>query len=90
MNICCFQSSVSLCWFGFFFSLGWLCFAYWNSKGRVDFSVQETGGRADLVVMAMAAESCSVVPELSCVQGQPVQAQGMWVMKKKGELTLSY
>lgn len=77
-----------------FFFLGCLCFAEWSVKGRVDFSVPGTGrvipGRADLVVMAMAAESCCVVTELSCVQGQPMQAQELWMMKKRGAPTLSF
>lgn len=94
MNICCFQSFISLGWFLFFFFLGWFCFADGNSKGRVDFSVPGAGrvipGRADLVVMAMAAESCSLVTGLSCVQGQPMQDQGLWVMKKRDALTLSF
>lgn len=45
------------------FFVGWLCFAGWNLKGRVDFSVPGAGrtvpGRSDLVV-DMAAESCSI------------------------------
>lgn len=90
MNIFCFQSFISL--WDFFF-LGWLCFADWNSKGRVDFSVPGTGrrvpGSTDLVT-AMAAESSSIVTELSCVHGQPMQAQEVWVMEKRSGLTLSF
>lgn len=69
------------------FFMGWLCFADWNLKGRVAFSVPGTGrtapGRCDLVV-AMAAESCSVVTLLNWVQ-----AQGVWVMNKELELFCS-
>lgn len=78
--------------FGVFF-LEWVCFADWNSKGRVDFSVPGTGrrvpGSTDLV-MAMVAESCSILTELSCVHGQPMQAQEVWLMKKRSGLTLSF
>lgn len=78
---------------GFFFFLGGVCFADWNSKGRVDFSVPGTGrrvpGSTDLI-MAMAAESSSIVTELSCVHGQPMQAQEVWVMEKRSGLTLSF
>lgn len=78
---------------GFFFFLEWVCFADWNSKGRVDFSVPGTGrrvpGSTDLV-MAMVAESCSILTELSCVHGQPMQAQEVWLMKKRSGLTLSF
>lgn len=69
--------------------MGWLCFADWNLKGRIDFAVPETGrtvpGRPNLVVDT-AAESCSIAAELNWVHGQPMRAQGVWVMKKGVEL----
>lgn len=61
-------------------------------KAELTFLSQELAEEsqgADLV-MAMAAESSSIVTELSCVHGQPMQAQGVWVMKKRSGLTLSF